>query len=125
MKPSVKRSYDVKVFPYYDDESCCFSIDSREINERTVRIFLSCYNFHEEALYLGVCDRDLWFVDSENRRGLVMTLPNDFDDIYSCFEEIDDYDEEQCAVLAETVFLLYQDILIHKIRLPELPICSV
>ena len=33
------------------------------------------------------------------------------DDVYDYLIEIDDYDEEQCAILAETVFLLYQDIL--------------
>ena len=40
------------------------------------------------------------------------------DDAYSYFEEIDEYDDEMCAILSETVSLLYHDILSRSVPTP-------
>lgn len=113
MNATIARSYDVIVYPHDNDceEYCAFSITPKVINAHTLRIFLSCYNDFENPLYLGLCDDSVWFIDTEYSHGLTIPFPNTADDVYDSFIEIDDYDEEQSAVLAETVFLLYQDIL--------------
>ena len=119
MNATIARSYDVIVYPHENDcdEYCAFSITPKVINSHTLRIFLSYYNDFENPLYLGLCDDSVWFIDTEHYHGLTIPFPETADDVYDYLIEIDDYDEEQSAVLAETVFLLYHDIL-KPLRLP-------
>ena len=121
MNAAISRSYDVIVYPYDNDDEqyCAFSISPTMVNKHTIRIFLSCYDDFEDPLYLGLCDDELWFIDTGNRRGLTFPLPNSADQIFDYFEDIDEYDPNKCAVLAETAFILYHDILNPLHSLPE------
>ena len=118
MKSIINRSYDVTVYPYEDDEYCSFTLNIREINERVIRILLTCYPEFDQPMYLGLCDDGIWFIDSDNYRGLTMKVPVSPDDAYSYFEEIDEYDDEMCAILSETFSLLYHDILSRSVPTP-------
>ena len=113
MNAAIFRNYDVIVYLNEDDcdDYCAFSITSHMIYTHTIRVFITCYNDFEKPLYLGLCDDELWFIDTEYQHGLTIPFPKTEDDVYDCIIEIDGYDEEQCAVLSETIFLLYQDIL--------------
>lgn len=123
MKSIINRSYDITVYPYDDDEYCSFTLNIREINEKIIRILLTCYPEFDQPMYLGICEDGIWFVDPENYRGLTMKAPVTSDDAYPYFEEIDDYDEEMCTVLAETVSLLYHDILSRSVS-AEVPMIN-
>ena len=102
MNAAISRSYDVIVYPYDNDDEqyCAFSISPTMVNKHTIRIFLSCYDDFEDPLYLGLCDDELWFIDTEYQHGLTIPFPKTEDDVYDCIIEIDGYDEEQCAVLS-------------------------
>ena len=112
MKAAISRSYHVMVYPYDNDDEhhSSFSITPEMVNEHTIRIYLGCDDGFEYPVYLGICEQDLLFIDTGKRRGLTIPLPDSADQVYEYFEEFDEYDEHQCAVLAETVFILYHDI---------------
>lgn len=111
MNPKINRSYDITVYPFDEDDACSFSIKTREISDKIIRILLTCYMTDDCIYYLGTCENCLWFVDPDNYRGLTLPFPSSGTELEENFEEIEDYDEELCCILSETVYLLYHDIL--------------
>ena len=123
MKTKVSRSYDIIVYPYDEDdeEYSAFRISTEELSGKTIRIQLCFFASEEQSLLMGMCGNKIWFFDEENNRGLTMSLPVTSDDIYACFEEIDEYDDEQCSVLSETVNILYHDVFADKVHESQFP----
>ncbi len=113
MKTEVRRDYEVVVYPYEDDEEeyGVYRLSIRNTLPGVIEMHITDTGLYDDRLYLTDTKDSILFLDPSNLRGTLIRKPFDgIDSIYEQIEEIDDYDEYQCAVLASAVNLACHDV---------------
>ncbi len=113
MKTTIQRNYDVRVYPYDGDEEeySSYHLEIRDISERFVAMHIMAPGMYDTYMYLANLNDTILFTDPDEYKGILIPWPgNNSDTIYECLEEIDDYDEEQCAILSSAISTVWHDI---------------
>lgn len=113
MKTTIQRNYDITVYPYDSDEEdyISYHLEIRNITDRFVAMHIIDSGLYDTYMYLANLNDTLLFTDPDEYKGILIPWPgNSIVNIYECLEEIDDYDEEQCAILSSAISTVWQDI---------------
>ena len=113
MKTTIQRNYDVMVYPYDSDEEdySSYHLEIRNITDRFVAMHIIASGLYDTYMYLANLNDPLLFTDPDRYKGILIPQPcNNIDGIYEYLEEIDDYDEEQCAILSSAIHTVWHDI---------------
>lgn len=113
MKTTIRRSYAVTVYPYDSDEDdyLSYQLEIMNITDKFVAMHIIDSGLYDTYMYLANLNDTLLFTDPDEYKGILIPWPgNNSDVIYECLEEIDDYDEEQCAILTSAINTVWRDI---------------
>ena len=113
MKITIQRNYDVIVYPYDSDEENfnSYRLEIRNITDRFVAMHIIDSGLYDTNMYLANLNDTLLFTDPDEYKGILIPWPgNNSVVIYECLEEIDDYDEERCAILSSAISTVWRDI---------------
>ena len=113
MKATIQRNYDVTVYPYDGDEEeySSYHLEIRNITDRFVAMHIRVPRLYDSYMYLANLNDTILFTDPDHYRGILIPwLCNNTDAVYECLEEIEDYDEEQCAILSSAISTVWRDI---------------
>lgn len=122
MKTTIQRNYDVTVFPYDSDEEeySSYHLEIKNITERFVAMHITAPGLYDTYMYLANLNDTLLFTDPDEYKGILIPWPcNNTDVVYECLEEIDDYDEEQCAILSSAISTVWCDIFWPQRNVPN------
>ena len=116
MRAKIQRRYDITVYPYEDDEdNSSYHLEIKHITDRFVAMYIIAPRQFNTYIYLADLNDTVLFTDPDASRGTLIPQPcNDLDNIYECLEDIDDYDEEQCAILSSAINVVWNDIFLSK-----------
>lgn len=112
MKTIIQRNYQIRVYPYDDDdeEYCDYRLEVKNICDGFVAMHIKASEMYETYMYLAYVNDTILFTDPDNFRGTLIRWPsNNIDAIYDSLEEIDEYDEEQCAILSSAIRTVWDD----------------
>lgn len=111
-----RREYDILIYPYDDDEEE-YGTYRLTIHTEAPGVFRmhitdsALHGIYDDDIYLADLRDSAVLTDPVNLRGILLDRPFDkVQKIYDQLEEIDDYDEYQCAVLASAVHFAYENI---------------
>ena len=118
MKSEVKLNFDVKIYPYNDDPLECikFSLECEKPSKETVK-FEIYDGSDREPMYFGFIDNGGWFLDPENKVGTFICDPYSIEEMVEEFEEIEEYDEDDCYIIAKSIDLIRQSS--NNLFMPE------
>jgi hypothetical protein len=122
MKTSIQRNYDITVYPYDSDEEdyISYHLEIRNITDRFVAMHIIDSGLHDTYMYLANLNDTLLFTDPDEYKGILIPWPgNNSNIIDECLEEIDDYDEEQCAILSSAINTVWCDIFWSQRNVPN------
>lgn len=117
MKTKIQRRYDITVYPYEEDDedTSSYHLEIKHIADRLVAMHIIAPRQFNTYTYLANLNNTVLFTDPDACRGTLIPQPcNDIDNIYEYLEDIDDYDEEQCAILSSAINVVWNDIFLSE-----------
>ena len=117
MKTTIQRNYDVMICPYDsdDDDYISYTLEIRNITDRFVAMHVIASGLYDTYMYMANLNDTLLFTDPDEHKGILIPQPcNNIDVVYEYLEEIDDYDEKQCAILSSAINTVWHDIFLSQ-----------
>jgi hypothetical protein len=117
MKAEIQRRYDITVYPYEEDDEdhSSYHLEIKHIADRFVAMHITAPGIYNTYMYLANLNDTVLFTDPDSCRGTLIPQPcNDVNAIYESLEEIDDYDEEQCAILSSAINVVWNDFFLSE-----------
>lgn len=110
MRTEISHNYHVTLYPDdYDDDYLTFVLTTENFSDTSVE-FCVIDSKQYAAKYVGRLPDGIWYIDPDFKKGTMIDFPISYSKIEEEMEEIDDYDEEECYILAKAVELICADI---------------
>ena len=126
MKYSVSRYYDISIYPETDDDEnfidrgdyLNYSLQVDHSTKDSVAFSIDTNMEEDLSFYMGKILSSLWFLDPAHSKGFRLKEVTS-KGIMEELEEIDEYDEHYCLILAKSIELIWKDQLNSDIVIPN------
>ena len=125
MKYKILRKYDILVSPetnedeesfeHYDYMNYCLKVDH---STQDSVAFSIVHRMNEELnFFMGKIQSELWFLDPNHHKGFSLSEVT-ADGIEEQLEEIDEYDDYECMIIAKSIELIWKEQLNMELKKP-------